>query len=568
MVVRRNNFQHPRRQRGAIAVSAAIAMLASLIAIAFSLDLGRNYYAQRDLQRMANLAALDAARIVGGCMGPVENPQSLALTEATASVLRNRGEVAWVAGGDVNVGSMDSSSGVRFFSPDDNPQQRAVQVRLARTAPTPLLPIFTPTGGPATLRAEASAYSSPKATIHVGSGLASVNPPVLNSLLSELLGDPVSLSLATYNALLNTQVSIPGLLEELNVGAPGTDLTQTPVQGQAVLNALLNQVVGDAAAGLTALAATAGAQESVVLGDLLGMQQPVEGATILLADLVMGLARSAAGDTLLDLDILPPLTDLNARIISPGQSASLVPGGTDVDTENFAENAQVVIETSTPLNLNLGIVNLSLQLPMFIQAAQATAVVDAINCARHGVPVSTVDVSARSSAARVGIGHFDNINSPNPQFEPAEVIASASVLGIPIEVGLLVGAFADIPATASAEFPGMEVEDTETLGTPSTGAVAQGLVDSLGNITDLQVTSVRALVDLGPLAAVVNPILNSILGLASGVIAPVLSAALTPVTGALDTLLTPTLEGLGVSLGGADITVIAIEADQPYLFTH
>ncbi|MEQ9479614.1 MAG: pilus assembly protein TadG-related protein [Algiphilus sp.] len=58
------------RQRGAAAVFAAIAMTTLLVSIAFTIDIGRLYFAQRDLQNAANLAALDASRMASGCYGP------------------------------------------------------------------------------------------------------------------------------------------------------------------------------------------------------------------------------------------------------------------------------------------------------------------------------------------------------------------------------------------------------------------------------------------------------------------------------------------------------------------
>src|SRR5690606_20780764 len=80
-----------RRQTGAAAVFAAIAAGAGLTALALAIDVGRLYAAQRDLQRIANLAALDAARVTGGCFGEPENPSATAFNEAVASIARNGG---------------------------------------------------------------------------------------------------------------------------------------------------------------------------------------------------------------------------------------------------------------------------------------------------------------------------------------------------------------------------------------------------------------------------------------------------------------------------------------------
>src|SRR3546814_18289314 len=58
-----------RRQQGAAAVFVAIALIPLLIATMLASEVGRVYYAHRDLQKAANLAALDAARLMSGCNG-------------------------------------------------------------------------------------------------------------------------------------------------------------------------------------------------------------------------------------------------------------------------------------------------------------------------------------------------------------------------------------------------------------------------------------------------------------------------------------------------------------------
>ena len=80
-----------KQQTGAVAVLAALAVGAGLIALALAIDVGRLYSAHRDLQRVASLAALDAARVSGGCMGQPENPAAAAYNETIGSIERNNG---------------------------------------------------------------------------------------------------------------------------------------------------------------------------------------------------------------------------------------------------------------------------------------------------------------------------------------------------------------------------------------------------------------------------------------------------------------------------------------------
>ena len=80
-----------QRQRGAVAVFAAITMVALLSALALAVDVGRLYYAQRDTQRLADVAALDASRVVSGCASTsgVPGSKAQALAEVMASLARN-----------------------------------------------------------------------------------------------------------------------------------------------------------------------------------------------------------------------------------------------------------------------------------------------------------------------------------------------------------------------------------------------------------------------------------------------------------------------------------------------
>ena len=74
-----------RRQHGAVAIFVAISLIAILAAVALSIDIGRLYFAQRDLQRLALLGALSAAQQVSGC---ANNGVPGAQADAEAEVTR------------------------------------------------------------------------------------------------------------------------------------------------------------------------------------------------------------------------------------------------------------------------------------------------------------------------------------------------------------------------------------------------------------------------------------------------------------------------------------------------
>src|SRR5687768_17032070 len=91
---RRHLAQGCARQRGASAILVAVLLFALLSALLAALDVGRLYFAQRELQKLANLAALDAARAVGGCHGAVADPAGTAAAAARASIGANDANVA------------------------------------------------------------------------------------------------------------------------------------------------------------------------------------------------------------------------------------------------------------------------------------------------------------------------------------------------------------------------------------------------------------------------------------------------------------------------------------------
>src|SRR5690606_15635458 len=218
------------RQTGAVAVFAAIAAGAGLTALALAIDVGRLYAAQRDLQRIANLAALDAARVTGGCFGEPENPTAVAYNEAVASIDRNHGRLGGrdvVRPLSVEVGRENrAADGRRYFDPAYERTNHAVRVVLARRAPTRLLPLAP---APGELVASAAARSRPYASVHVGSRLAELDPPALDRLFNTLFdSEGISISAAGYASLLEAEVPINEIIDVLDPGSED-DIDVQPV---------------------------------------------------------------------------------------------------------------------------------------------------------------------------------------------------------------------------------------------------------------------------------------------------------------------------------------------------
>lgn len=565
-------------QAGAVAVFAAIAAGAGLTALALAIDVGRLYAAQRGLQRTANVAALDAARVAGGCFGVPENAAAVAYNEAMASVARNdrRGEIRSV---QAEVGRMVAGEdGRRRFAAGFERTNHAVRVVLSRPAPMRLLPLMPASRD---LTAVAAAHSRPYALVHVGSRLAELDAPTLNALFGRLLGggNP-NISALGYTGLLEASVPLKEIISVLDPGSPG-GIDTRPIPVAEVLRRLvdtLGNAGNDIAAGAArSLADIADRSAPIVPEQLVTIEREASallGSTLINAgELTLLVARAASDSALIELlyTLPPPLGDSSAlvRIVDPGTAAvltsTLEPGEAD---DNFASNAQGVLQATLAIDVP-GLAQ-PIRLPLWLQVAQATATVSDIQCARDGQPQDIVTVDARSSISRMGIGEFDDIRAPQPRPRPATLVdteAPAGLLGLqlPVRVRVTAAAMVDLPSDRrELVIPGPFPSEPRRIGGPDT-ALLQAAVKNLPRSLDLQVriepSGSSDLVGLGDatVAALIQTARAQLEQLLADRIAEVLLAAADP-------LLARVLQDTGLTLGGADVRIASLDAREPYLF--
>ena len=244
-------FRRGRRaQRGAAAVFAGVALVAMLISAGLAINIGQLYYAQRDLQKKAVLAAMAGAETASGCItGGIPAPLATVSSSVLSSIKLNNGGnpdaaaalMTGIAGAAaVQVGTVDNQGGISIFRalPDGDTRITAVRVNLSRPQPAPLLPLFFGSSN-GKLYASATAQQPAIGTFTVGTTLANLNTassPLLNPLLQALLCfDPtsttcqsgVNLSLADYKGLVQANVSLGNLLAgATDLGLNVTDLSQ------------------------------------------------------------------------------------------------------------------------------------------------------------------------------------------------------------------------------------------------------------------------------------------------------------------------------------------------------
>lgn len=571
-----------RPQAGAVAVFAAIAAGAGLIALALAIDVGRLYAAQRDLQRVANFAALDAARVSGGCMGIPQDPQTAAYEEAVASIRRNGGGDDAVAPLRVELGQdLLGPDGRHYFDSAKLGSNHAVQVAVTRPAPLRLLPLALPAGD---LVAVAAARSRPYASVHVGSRLLMLEPEGLNRFFERAFGagaGSLNVSALGYTSLLEASVPLDSLVDTLTP-ADRLRFRDETVAGMLrdVAEALADAGNDAAAAAAEQIAAVADRTQGLAPDDVITVERAAAqlvGSALIGAGQLTVLAAQATSDSAaieLLYTLPPPLGDsrTQVRFIDPGKVAVLTPElPGDPEEPGYASNAQAVLMAEVVPNTPL--LGSTIRLPIWVQVAQASAEVTDIRCARSGQPQDVVTVDARASVSRLGIGEFTDINAPEPQAQPATLFdaqVAAGLLGIPVPVHVRINAFAavDLPSDRRPlVFHGPFPAEAQTIGGPDTLALFDALsqlpshldlevqiapIGTGGGVFDALDAATRALVEnaKAPLEAAIRSEIAQLLVLAG------------------DQVVARALKETGLTLGGADVRVEDVTAKEPYLFTR
>ncbi|AZC99908.1 TadG family pilus assembly protein [Pseudomonas chlororaphis] len=279
----RTQFSGPARQRGAIGLIGALALGTAVLCTLVVVDSGRLYLDQRELQRVADNAALEAVARGGNCLAG-----GSADRYAKESAARN----GFVVGDDrpltATCGSLQTGAdNLRTFSPNAS-QASAIRVVVSEAVPTSIAlgvtnlfsdnPVSTTTSLSAT--AVAAQPKPPLAQLTIRSTLVDLN--LLNGALSGLAGSAINVSLLGWQGLVDTDISLLGYLKQLaidlNVSAGNyselldvdTDITQ--LLQTAISVAQRNGATLEVLTALGSIKAAAINTVPVKLGDLLKLQ--------------------------------------------------------------------------------------------------------------------------------------------------------------------------------------------------------------------------------------------------------------------------------------------------------
>ncbi|AZD46134.1 TadG family pilus assembly protein [Pseudomonas chlororaphis] len=279
----RTQFSGPARQRGAIGLIGALALGTAVLCTLVVVDSGRLYLDQRELQRVADNAALEAVARGGNCQAGLS-----AAAFARESAARN----GFAVGDDrpltATCGSLRTGAdNLRTFSPNAS-QASAIRVVVSEAVPTSIAlgvtnlfsdnPVSTTTSLSAT--AVAAQPKPPLAQLTIRSTLADLN--LLNGALSGLAGSAINVSLLGWQGLVDTDISLLSYLNQLaidlNVSAGNyselldVDTNVTQLLQTSIAVAEKNGATAEVLTALGSIKAAAINTVPVKLGDLLKLQ--------------------------------------------------------------------------------------------------------------------------------------------------------------------------------------------------------------------------------------------------------------------------------------------------------
>ncbi|MEJ6654954.1 MAG: pilus assembly protein TadG-related protein [Pseudomonas sp.] len=494
-----------QRQTGGVLIQFAL-MLTLLIGILAVIDIGYLYYAKRDLQRLADIAALESTEsLVWGdadsCSGPDGSEAAGQRSIDAQWPFALEVELQRTECGNWELDNWDPELTTRFI-PSSAPVN-ATRVTLVGVAPR-FVP-FNWAGDDPERRVSATAIAAktqdPIAAFSIGSGVARLNDGALNSLLTALLGTTVDLDLVDYKGLANANIDLLGLQDAVGLQLGTYDeLASAEVSLADLLNlaisAIENQPNADTLnVAIDALNKILVLPAAINLGDTFinllktetqsglldiglyadnpasALTADVNALNLLLVGLQVANAESAAA---LEMNIpLPPLAevDLKVRIIEPPAIAIGPPGYEGGVPRTSAHNGQIRvladIKVLTPasgnndllsINLLLASAKLSvpagqfIRLPLYLEVGSADGILDSIACRYQGRS-HEVGIDVQPGLAHVFLGNIpDAFNNTDTAWEHLTK-ERFTLLGLNLHVDLLLGIIpvADAPISLNAK---------------------------------------------------------------------------------------------------------------------
>lgn len=540
-------------KRGAISIITALSALVLIGFTAGAVDFGSVFLRTRQLQGMADLAAMAAAHDLAH-----------AQTAAAATAQANRWDAPVTT--EVTTGTyrpLASLAVDKRFTPDNSVSMNAAKVTLKSTADLYFASVLLGRNSLSISRT-ATAARAELASFSIGSRLLSLQGGIANSLLSGLLGSTVSLSVMDYNALASAQVDLFQYSNALKsrLDLTGGSFNQTLATKMSTAEALggIADVLNangntSAASAMQTLANAAGSQE-IEMGSLMNLgpygdqdylnPNGGSGVSVSALDLATAALGIAQGGHQVQFDVttgVPGLTKVTATL-AIGQRPSNSPWIAITD-----KNDVVVKTAQARLYLDVQVVPAgsalssvaSIDVPVFIELASAQAKLSSIQCgatsADNSVTLSVAPSIGQAAIASLNVAALDD-------FTTSETLSYASLINASL---IKVTGFANTQLGGltwqDVSFNGNEIA-SGTVKTVKTGDLMQSLFSTLLGTLDLRIN----LLGLG-------------LGLGNGPVKSAVNSTLSTVATPLDGVINSLTGLLGLGLGEADVRVNGVRCN-------
>lgn len=543
-----------RCQAGAISIMAAAGLAALVASALLAVDLGSLFYTKRQLQNVADNAALSA-------VNDLANASLIATDTASKNDFTLPGEhgnTLETVTGRYDTATPEGIYQGSFSAGGDPALQDAVRVTV-----TTQQPYFFLLGSHEVAATATATRTPPVAGFSIGSGLVSLDTSrsaLLNAILGGLLHTSLNLDAVSYQGLATAHVSLLDLVKaDANVGTVdellAADLSLAEVLHLSAQALGQDDILYADLENLANLQATGDLH--LRLGDLIRLSvadgAAAANAQINVLQLITMAAEVANGQHFLDVPMLGinlgiATLDLSLSLIEP-PSIAIGPAGKDA-SGNWLTQAHTA---QARLKLDLKVLDvlgplLGIHVPLYIEVARGDAWLESIEC-RTPRDDSSVVIGATSGIASVYIGEVNADAMTNT--ETAATVQTATLLNVLGLIKAEAKVAVNLPGGAGdLEFNGpFDANNTQRISGLSTVGLADSLVNKMGSgdpQTVLKVTLLGIPLNLSAILDLLLPVLEPVLGL-------------------LDSLLAPVLSLLGLQLGYADVTNFHLNCGVPRL---
>lgn len=537
-----------RSERGAILILSAAGMVIALIASALAIDIGRLAQAAREDQKIADLAALDAIR------GLPADFQAL----AEASAVRNGfplGQPGY---------SIVAVEGTKLDGTTCQSVPGAGSACVTVTSPHSNN--FPFVGGADSMTRAGMAAETAFGGFMLGSGLASIDTSrsaILNRVMGGMLrGSNLALSAASWQGMVSGDVTLEALRTQLASSGFSVGTVEELLDAEMNVAELLTATAGvlnneGGAANLTLattlvnLAASVTNYTDITLGEFMhidsGAGTSALNSQLNVFQLLTASAQVANGNAFIDVPDIgiavgnTLATKVRLQVIQPPQFY-WGPVGFGVST------AQIDLTVTPRLNLPVSVaglagVTVTNDLPIRITGAGATGTLTAATCGTGAGITVTVDPQAFAGSATASLNARVFLN--------VLLLGTIPIADVTIPTTNVTPSTDGGPANLSFSYPSEFPPPDGTTTSKHTGSSPVGL-DALTQIS--AGTPTVQLLTLTPLPIAVGDIVTAVLN------------ALDPVLAGVDNnVLTPLLDVLGLDVGNADVTALALQCDTPAL---